>query len=152
MVQQVVPRRNLREHLADFSGGFRFGCSTFRPGSLHRRVNLTHFEAPRRSLAAAIKRGVKRRTRSTAATGTLSYVRAWPIRGDRTKRNTPPRAFLSERMAFTKVGGETPGQGGNGPSRETRDTMRATSSARVRRSSCPRKTAAIMPQATASPC
>src|SRR5689334_10217774 len=101
MVQEIVARRDLREHLANFFGGFCFGSGAFGPGPCHRRRNLTHFKAPRRSLTAAIRRGVIWRTRSTASTGTLSYVRAWPRCGDRTKRKTPLRAFLSERIAFT---------------------------------------------------
>src|SRR5262245_10994730 len=152
MVQQIVAWRDLREHLADFFRGFRFGNGAFGPGPFHSSRDFAHFEAPRRVLAAATKRGVKWRTRSTTTTGISSYVRAWPKRGDRTKRKTPPRAFLSECIAFTNVAGETLGQGGNGPTLVTRDTIRETSSARVRRISCPRNAAAIMPQATASPC
>src|SRR5215467_7214100 len=109
MIQQVVTRRDLCEHLAHFFRGFRFSRGAFRPGSLRRRGGSTHFEAPRRELAAEIKRGVKCKTRSTTSTGTSSYVRAWPRRGVRTKRKAPPRAFLSERIAFTKVAGETLG-------------------------------------------
>src|SRR5215470_6909638 len=102
MVQQIVARSDLREHLTDFFRGFGFGSGAFGPGSLYRRRDFPHFEAPERALAAAIKRGVKCRTRSTASTRTLSYVRAWPMRGDRTKRKMPARAFLSERIAFTR--------------------------------------------------
>ena len=65
MVQKIVARRNLREHLADFFGGVRFGNSAFGTSSLHWRGNFTHCDSlwpP----PAAIKRGVKCSTRSTA--------------------------------------------------------------------------------------
>ena len=48
--------------------------------------------------------------------------------------------------------GGTRGHGGRGPMRRTRETMRDTSSAGVRPISWPRRAAAIMPQAIASPC
>src|SRR5690349_22175953 len=99
MVQQIVARSDLGKHFADFFGGFHFGGGAFWPGPFRRRRHFIHFEAPRRGLAAAIRRGVKWRTRSTVSTGTLSYMRAWPRPGDRTKRKTPLRAFLSERIA-----------------------------------------------------
>src|SRR5689334_21104838 len=52
MVQQIVARSDLRDHLAEFFGGFRFGGDAFRPGTFHRRGDFIHFEAPRRALAA----------------------------------------------------------------------------------------------------
>src|ERR1041384_4322544 len=117
MIQQIVARRDLREHLANFFGRVCLTDSAFETCSLHWRGSLTHRDLSLPSLAAAIKRGVKCRTRSTARTGTLSYVRAWPMRGERTKRRMPLRDFLSERMALSSAGLETFGQGGKLPRR-----------------------------------
>jgi len=70
----------------------------------------------------------------------------------RTKRTKPPRAFLSERMALTKVAGETRGQAGQGS--EAADQGDDTGYVIGTRQSklMPRNDAAIIPQATASPC
>ena len=46
MVQQIVARRDLREHLADFFGRVRFIDSAFGAGSFHRRDNFTHCDFP----------------------------------------------------------------------------------------------------------
>src|SRR5205807_3476313 len=85
MVQQIVTRRDLREHVAYFSRSVRLARGALRTSALYRRAGSTHFETPKRPPAAAIKRGVKRRTRSTACCGTESNVRARPIRTERTK-------------------------------------------------------------------
>src|SRR6516162_2740381 len=152
MVQQIVSRRDLREHVAYFSRSVRLARGALRTSALYRRAGSAHFATPRRLPAAASKRGVKPRTRSTACSGTESYVRALPIRGERTKRSTPLRDFLSERMPLNKAAGGTLGQGGRGSRRRTNEMMRETSGAGVTLSSWPRKAAAIIPQATASPC
>src|SRR6266436_2349535 len=50
-------------------------------------------------------------------------------------RRIPARAFLSERMALSKASGGTRGQGGRGPRRRMRETIRETSLACVTPSS-----------------
>src|SRR6266704_2413068 len=46
MIEQVVVRRDLREHLADFLRGVRFSNSALGPGSFHWRRNFVHRDFP----------------------------------------------------------------------------------------------------------
>ena len=66
MIQQIVARRDLREHFTDLCGSVRLAHSAIGPGPLQRGRDFAHFDTLRFVLAAAIKRGVKRNTRSTA--------------------------------------------------------------------------------------
>src|SRR5207244_13435502 len=121
MVQQIVTRRDLREHVAYFSRSVRLARGALRTSALYRRAGSTHFETPKRPPAAAIKRGVNRRTRSTACCGTESNVRGRPTRTERTRRSTARRDCLLDRMASSETAGERLGAGGSGSVRESEE-------------------------------
>ncbi len=102
MIQQVVPRRDLRKHIAHREPRIGLGSSAFKArafrwnGRRVRRRNfrrshrLRHFRAAASStFVFATNCGANRNTLRTASSEISSYDPALPSRGDNTNRNLP---------------------------------------------------------------
>ena len=133
MIEEIVARGDVAEHIADAALGFAFVVNTLGACSGQsraiRRVDrigtAIHVRPPRR--ARTKNAGSSRHAIATTLSGTSTPMSALPIRLGSTQRTRPARDFLSDAIARDSVEGEMRGNRGNGPQRATSEAMRLAS-------------------------
>src|SRR6185437_1502141 len=133
MIEEIVARGDVAEHIADAALRFAFIASSLRARAgqsrATRRIDRIGGTIHTRPLwrARAKNDGNSRHAIATILPGTSTPISAAPIRFGSTQRTRPARDFLSDAMARDSAAGEMRGNRGNGPQRATSEAIRLAS-------------------------
>ncbi len=155
MIQQIVFRRDLRKHLANFLRCFRFRPRSQRPCSLHRSGSLNHVISAIRGNSASIQKCRHQFAKHSPALRSeyrFAPVCASPMRGDSTNRNFPDCVFCRTASRRSVFSARPAANLAICPLCKSRMTVARHHLAAVTPISRPSSAATIIPQATASPC